>query len=142
MTDDQRAMYKAVVSVRNNEITLRWTRTQLFFLIHSAGLSLVVTQLKAESATYISACAVGVFLGLLWLLTTHRIGHWVMYWDLRLSALENYPPQPVRVFSGREYAAAQRGFTTHHVLLLLSGLFSAIWMILLASAVVPKFLGR
>jgi len=81
-------MYSAVVSVCNNEITLRWTRTQLFFIIYSAGLSLVVTQFEEGSAIYLSACVVGVFLGILWLLTTKRIGHWVAYWDLRLSAAE------------------------------------------------------
>lgn len=142
MTDDQRAMYKAIVSVRNNEITLRWTRTQLFFLIHSAGLSLVVTQLEAGTATYLWACGIGMFLGVLWFLTTRRIGHWVVYWDLRLSALENYPPQPIRVFSGREYVRAQRGITTHHILLLLSLLFVAIWLMLFGTVLVPTLLGR
>ncbi len=44
MTDDERAKYAGLISLRNTEVTLRWTRTQLFLFINAIGLPLVVTQ--------------------------------------------------------------------------------------------------
>jgi len=127
MTDDQRAMYAAVTTIRNNEVTLRWTRTQLFFLIHSASLSFAGTQLILGTRLFTAVCVVGFILSILWLLATKRIGHWVNYWNSRLVALENVDSQPVRIFGGREYERAVRGFTVHWVLLALVVLFMAIW---------------
>lgn len=132
MIDDQRAIYTALVSTRNNEVTLRWTRTQLFFLIHSAALSLVNTsaQFKIGTPLHIFACAVGITLGLVWYFTTIRAREWLDYWDTRLAALERAQPQSVMVFGGPEYAEVYSGFRIHHILLTLVGIFVIIWVVL------------
>ena len=137
MTDEQRAMYAAAVLLRNNEVTLRWTRTQIFFLIHSAGLSLIVTQFKEESFARFLGCLLGLALAGLWWRLTIRIGGWVSYWVGRLAALENLgPPPAVRIFSGSPYRTAMRGFTAHEILLWLVRVFSAAWFLLAFSSLI------
>ena len=128
MTDDQRAMYSGLIALRNTEVTLRWTRTQLFFLIHSAGLSFAITYLKLGSRAQIVACGLGAYLAILWVLTTRRSVHWLDFWDFRLRALEEASVQPVTIFGGREYFEARRGTTTHEIIRQLGYVFFVIWI--------------
>ncbi|RJQ36343.1 hypothetical protein C4552_03590 [Candidatus Parcubacteria bacterium] len=129
MTDDQRTMYAGLIALRTNETTLRWTRTQLFFLIHSAGLSFVVTYLKFGSGAQAIACALGAYFAVLWVLTNRRSIHWLDYWDFRLVALEQASSQSVFIFGGREYINARQGTTTHQIIKYLGYVFFAIWVV-------------
>lgn len=128
LNSDQRIMYSSLVSIRNNEVNLRWTRIQIFFIIHSAGLSLVVTQTVPGTYTHIFSCILGVFLGILWRLVVRRIGHWVNYWDERLSRFEKN--QPIKIFSGVGFVRASRGITTHAILFRVVEVFIIIWTVL------------
>ena len=60
MNQDQRMMYKQLVSLNNLDVTLYWTRNQLFFFIHSAGISLTATQIQNTSLR-VSICFLGIF---------------------------------------------------------------------------------
>ena len=100
MNDIQKMMYQSLVSIRNNEVNLRWTRAQLFFFINSAALSLVTTQLKINDLSYGFACLGGALLSLLWLGLTILIRRWTDYWDSMLHALESLDGQPITIFSG------------------------------------------
>jgi len=135
MNDEQRAMYTAAISLRNTEVTLRWTRTQLFFLIHSAGLSFVVTQFKEGSAVRFGSCLLGLVLVYLWWRLTMRIQHWVIYWNSKLAALERLEPiQEIRIFGGREYIHATGGIGTHDIILGLISVFLVAWLSLAITA--------
>ena len=137
MTDDERAMYSATVALRNNEVTLRWTRTQVFFLIHSAALSFVVSQLKRGELSHIGACVTGIFLAVLWFMLTKRVRHWIDYWDDRLNKLESKtsPPQKIRIFGGRSHTKVTKGFTAHAILVSLGLVFLMMWSALFIASI-------
>ena len=88
MTDDQRAKYAALVAIRNTEATLWWTRSQLFIFMHSAGLTLAVTQRQLGPKFLLVAGAVGLLLMVYWLLATRRANQWLAFWHAQLSAAE------------------------------------------------------
>ena len=134
MNDVQKMMYRSLVSIRNNEVNLRWTRAQLFFFINSAGLSLVVTQLKMGNLAYGFACVGGLFLSLLWLGLTLLIRRWADYWDTMLYALESLDGQPVTIFSGVAWQETRnKWLTANQILISLTVLFIVAWTGLLVN---------
>ena len=134
MNDIQKMMYQSLVSIRNNEVNLRWTRAQLFFFINSAALSLVTTQLKINDLSYGFACLGGALLSLLWLGLTILIRRWTDYWDSMLHALESLDGQPITIFSGVAWQKARNTWlTANQILIALSVLFIVAWMVLIAN---------
>ena len=71
LNQDQRMMYQQLVSLNNLDVTLYWTRNQLFFFIQSAGISLVATQIQ-NTAIRISSCLLGIFVAIIWWLVSSR----------------------------------------------------------------------
>lgn len=128
MNDIQKMMYQSVVLIRNNEVNLRWTRNQLFFLINSAGLSLVLTQLKVSDTVYGLACLGGLFLSFLWVQVIFLIRRWVDYWDSMLRALESLDGNPITVFSGAAWQKTRyTRLTSTWVLTSVTMVFIAAW---------------
>lgn len=104
MTDDERTKYAGLISLRNTEVTLRWTRTQIFLFINSIGVPLVVTQqLQHEPGLWfrIAAGVTGLALTYIWHVTIQRASRWTRLWDAQLIFLEERPQDtPVRIFGG------------------------------------------
>lgn len=128
MTEEQRTMYSAVVSVRNTDVNLRWGISQLFFLINSAGFSLVVTRLAPDSRFYLLACIGGFVFGVLWFFIALRYQRLINYWNGKLGDLEETDTQPVGIFSD-PFVRMRGRITTHLVLQVLIGLFALAWLI-------------
>lgn len=72
MTEDERTKYAALIALRNTEATLRWTRSQLFIFINSAGLTLVVTQRHLGPLFLLVASLFGLVLMMCWMVATWR----------------------------------------------------------------------
>ena len=136
MTEAQRTMYSAVATVRNVDVNLRWSISQLFFFIHSAGLSLVVTRLAPASLYYSLACAAGFGLGVVWFIGALRMQVLINYWNAKLGALEELDTQPILVFAD-DFVRVRPRLTTHRILLGLIGFFSLGWLIVLLITFLP-----
>jgi hypothetical protein len=128
MDESQKANLAA--AARISEITLRWTRTQLFFLIHSALFSLVLTQFKLGSIHCTLSCILGLWLAVLWFLLTRRSQYLVEHWNRVLASLEDFRQDPVRVFVNEERRAFLPGVPVHTILMLLVGTFILVWSLL------------
>ena len=129
MNEEQRMLYSSLVSIRNIDLTIRWSVNQLFFLIHSAGLSLAVTQLKSPSLLYFLVCPIGILASILWFVITLRMRKWLKYWNSKLAELEETDTQMVRIF-GPELTEIQKGVTISHALLVFIALLTIVWCIL------------
>ena len=143
MTEDERVMYSALIAVRNTDATLRWTRTQIFFLIHSGALSLVIVQTKIKFGDWLhmGICVAGLLLAVLWFWLTLVIQKFIEYWDDRLEELEKISPRPrVRVFGGRSYWNAMRGYRVHTILKSLVAIFITVWLALLTLSILTALL--
>lgn len=134
MNDTERALYTALMSTRNNEVNLRWTRNQLFFLINSGAITFVVSQFKVENDTYLTACVIGLALSILWFCMMIIAGFSVRFWHGRLQAIEDrIQDTTVRIFNTLDFAESQKGLTTHRLLLTLIGIFTFIWILLIGN---------
>ena len=132
MNETQRMMYQSLVSIRNNEVNLRWTRNQLFFLVNSAAISLVAVQMQVTSLFYGFACIGGIILCLLWICLIGLIQRTTDYWDSMLAALEGLNGQPIQIFKGEEWKKmVLKKPNANHILTLLAGIFFAVWLIML-----------
>jgi uncharacterized membrane protein len=137
MDTEQQAAFSNFTFFRHYDINLRWSITQLFFVMHSAILSLVVTQFRRGSLEYAVACIAGFLLGLLWLMMTQRITQWIEYWTSRMRVLESTNRAANRIF-GPEFMAMRGGIRTSYILYPLIGVFTAIWFILFLASLNPK----
>ena len=137
MDQEQQAAFSNLTFFRHYDINLRWSITQLFFVMHSAILSLVVTQFRRGSLEYSAACAVGLGLGLLWLMMTQRITQWIEHWTQRMRVLELSNRASNRVF-GSEFMDMRGGIRTIRILNPLIGGFMALWAILLIASLNPR----
>lgn len=134
MSKEQQELHRSLILLRNNEINLRWTRTQIFFFINSGAMSLALTQFKSLNPSFYRwSCVVGFLLALMWFFVSIRANHFVSYWDGRLAALEIKAPSEIAIFSGPEWAKASSGIRASSLLLALSGLFVLIWIFLFVS---------
>lgn len=86
LTIEQKA--NLVSAARASEIAMRRTMIQSFFFIHSAILSLVLTQFESTSAFYFAAFNFGLWLVRIWYLSTRRADHLIEYWNSKLEELE------------------------------------------------------
>src|SRR3989344_802987 len=131
MNETQRMMYQSLVSIRNNEVSLRWTRNQLFFLMNSAAVGLVFPQLKPDTYFYGGVCAVGVIVSILWLRMIYIIRMYMEYWDDMLGALEELNGNPVQIFKGEIWRSKETTrFQTSTILFTLGAIFLTVWVIL------------
>lgn len=82
---------------RINEVTVRWSMNQLFFLIHSGALSFLVLQFKPDVSRLIYALVsfVGLWFSILWFLATHRAQKLVDYWHRKMAELEESERDPL-----------------------------------------------
>ena len=127
MPEDQRVMYSAIASIRDNEVTRRWTRTQFFFAVHSGALSIVSSQLEITSFLFGASSFGGMFLAMLWLNATDLGNRWVRFWSECLAALEQVQVQPVKVFSSTSLDQMMLGVTFYHITVLLATTFLIVW---------------
>lgn len=112
MTNNQRAMYTGLAMCRNTEVAQRWSRTQVFLLIHSAGISFAFTKTEPTFSFLTVLSLLGIILGGIWFLTNRRTTQWITYWQLRLEAFERAEPEPVEItlFSGSAWDQMKRSW--------------------------------
>lgn len=130
MNEVQKTMYTGIISVRNNETNLRWTRSQLFFLINAAVISLMASaKLEVENILFGLICLIGLWLSVLWLWIIIASHSWVSYWDGVLAKLEALDGQPVTVFRGEEWEGKITQMKNNFVLILivLTSTFVIVW---------------
>ncbi|MDP3735352.1 MAG: hypothetical protein Q8R39_02915 [bacterium] len=137
MDQEQQAAFSNLTFFRHYDINLRWSITQLFFVIHSAILSLVVTQFRRGSLEYAAACIAGFCLGWLWRRMTIRITRWIEHWTQRMRVLESSNRAANRVF-GSELMTMRGATRTIRILNPLIGGFMALWVILLIVSLNPR----
>jgi hypothetical protein len=138
---DEKQKADLTADARISEITLRWTMTQLFFLIHSALFSLVLTQFESGTWLYTGVCILGLWLGILWFVIMRRAQYLVEDWNKKLAELERMDDQPVKVFITEQGGVpSPQGVPVYKVLILLVGTFVMVWIILLTISMIrPLF---
>lgn len=136
MTPEQLAKFAALITLRNTEATLRWTRSQLFIFIHSAGLTLAVTQRQLGPVFLFLAGGVGIALMVLWILITVRANQWLTFWHAQLSAAESAPPeQEIIIFGSDAYTRVARShLTINRILVGLMIIFVLFWAVVILLA--------
>ena len=130
MTNNQRAMYSALVACRNTEVIQRWSRSQFFLIIHSAGFSFLATRTKPDFQTLLMMGFGGIILGIFWFLANWRTDQWIIYWQSCLNAFEQSEPEPVEtpVFSGLAYDRMSEAFLTfNRIVVALTTFFIILW---------------
>lgn len=131
MTNDEKAMYTGMAMSRNTEVTLRWSRSQMFMIINSAMLSLVFSK-DAGFWLFFLLGLFGVGMAIVWLFINEKSQQWVEYWQNRLAQI-THTDEPntgtVNVFIGSEWDAINKGFTFHTLLRILPGAFVLVWII-------------
>lgn len=132
MTNDERAMYTGMAMSRNTEVTLRWSRSQMFMIINSAMLSLVFTR-DMSFLPFLLLGLLGMLIAIVWLIINEKSQQWVEYWQARLAQIKHTEdPDTVNVFIGPEWDAINKGFTFHALLRILPGAFMGVWIFVIA----------
>lgn len=134
MTDNQRAMYTGICICRNTEVAQRWTRTTLFFLIHSAALSFVVSRPQLTPRLFFWMSIVGLVLTGIWFLANWRTDQWIVYWQPRLAALEQTEAREgeTGVFAGPDWEQINAVLFTFNVIVnSLIGFITILWFVIL-----------
>ena|SRR3989344_714184 len=132
MTENEQAMYTGMAISRNTEVTLRWSRSQMFILLHSAALTFFAS--RPLSRLHLLLAFGGFLMAVLWWFTIWRTEHWVEYWQSRLRAVEKSQESPVQtyVYEGPEFqSVSSRLPSFHQILLSLPVLAGMIWFTLL-----------
>lgn len=132
MTDNQRAMYTGVSMCRNTEVAQRWSRTMLFFLIHSAALSFVVSRPQLTFRLFFWMSLAGLVLTGIWFLANWRTDQWIVYWQSRLAAFEQIEAREgeIGVFAGPDWERITRFLFTFNVIVnVLIGFISLLWLV-------------
>ncbi len=129
MTNDEKAMYTGMAMSRNTEVTLRWSRSQMFMIINSAMLSIVFTR----DAGFWLLFFLGLFgmgMAVVWLMINEKSQQWVDYWQTRLAQIRHEEePATVNVFVGSEWDAINKGLTFHKLLRVLPWGFALVWIV-------------
>lgn len=129
MTNDERAMYTGMAILRNTEVTLRWSRSQMFMIINSALLSLVFSK-DASFTLFLLLSLFGIVMAVVWFLINEKSQQWVEYWQARLAQIRHEEePTTVNVFIGPEWDAINKGWTFHRLLKILPKAFAVVWTI-------------
>jgi len=137
MTNNERAMYTGLAMCRNTEVAQRWARSQLFLIIHSAAFSFVAARAQPERRFLLVMGAVGVVLGVFWLLANWRTDQWIVYWQSCLVNFERTEHEPVEtpIFSGLAYdRVAGFPFTFNRIVMALASFFLLAWIVVILIA--------
>ncbi|MEK7506553.1 MAG: hypothetical protein AAB566_00665 [Patescibacteria group bacterium] len=130
---DETARFGNYVSARNTEITVRWQKVQIFFLINSVLLG------AAAGATFsvklkIVVCIFGLAVTMIWWLMQWEAQNAIDYWNAEISRLESGEGNT----HGFAFAKPREGFrlkfaSTYYLILFLVDLFAIGWIGLLFS---------
>lgn len=139
--------FNALCGLRNTEVSLRWTRAQLFIVINSAAITAVTFIVKpifeknADSSDRIwvysmilAICITMSAFAFLWVLVNKRADEWVNYWTERIKKLEaNYIPDneyDLQGIFGEKYEKLHGGaHSFHSILSSMSSLFLVGWLV-------------
>lgn len=141
MTSDEQVKYNGLISLRNTELTLRWTRTQLFLFINSIGVPLVITQQlqhRPGPAFRIATGLIGLGLMYLWSIINHRSNRWNKFWEAQLIFLEELPQDTqFRVFGSKDFISVRWDHPVMgKALRNLIRAFTILWVIVLLSILI------
>lgn len=138
LTDEQKATIAA--GARTTDVTLRWTMSQLFFLIHSGLVTFVLPKFAQGTLVRVGLCFLGLWLALLWLLATQRAQSLIEHWIEALAELEG------RGLSDRKRARAVHifyevrpklvGIPTYRIFIWFVYTFLLVWLILLITSLI------
>lgn len=127
-------MFIALANLRNAETQLRWTRAQLFLLLHSPALAAVIpivfgpTWTRETSHVIVTASILGFILGIIWLIAAHRAEAWIDFWNKRFKAIEANAPPVVLIFTLEKFDDLnQHIFSFHRLALVLPGIAIIAW---------------
>lgn len=128
MTNDEKAMYTGMAMSRNTEVTLRWSRSQMFMIINSAVLSLAFS----KDAGFWLLFFLGFFgmgMASVWFIINEKSQQWIEYWQARLAQIKHEDePDTVNVFVGPEWDIINKGWTFPNLLRILSLGFGLLWI--------------
>lgn len=128
------AHFNALVAARNLEVNIRWQKVQIFFLINSALLGVIVGAVFPVKLKII-ACLFGLVITVVWFLIQKEAQDAIDYWNQKISVLEEKDQESdMRAFA---FERPREGFrlkyaSTYYLTLLLIKVFSAGWLGLLA----------
>ncbi len=129
MTNDEKAMYTGMAMCRNTEVTLRWSRSQMFMIINSAMLSAVFAR-NPDFWLFFLLGLFGMIMAVIWFIINEKSQQWVDYWQTRLAQITHEEePTTVNVFIGPEWDTINKGWTFHRLLKILPGGFALVWII-------------
>lgn len=131
VTNNEKAMYTGLAMCRNTEVAQRWSRTQVFLLIHSAALSFAATRPQATFLFLLSMSVGGLALTGFWFLANRRTDQWIVYWQSCLVAFERHEQEPVEtpIFSGPVYdQVTGMRVTFNRIVNVLIGFFALVWL--------------
>lgn len=137
MTDNQKTMCTGLFICWNTQVAQRWARSQVYLLIHSAGLSLTIAAPQPTFRFLFWTSIGGLILVIFWYLANWRTNQWLVYWQSRLAAFERAEPNPVEigVFTGPEWERMTRSwFPFHYIVNLLIMFIAVLWFITLVRA--------
>lgn len=140
--NDAIELYKMVVSLRNYEGTLLWTRNQIFLIVNSISMLFQAFVLKSDMRNDVESMAmgaaitiVGIIVSLTWIFSIQRSEVYDSYWSATLKKLENehrlYP-----LFSGIQsfmntQPSLRRSLKIGTIAKIIAGCFLVIWALVL-----------
>ena len=130
MTDDQRAIHAGLIALHNVDVTLRWSRTGIFLLLHSAGLTLMVNQMdKLEPESIMRLSLIGLTLAIVWVISSLQGDKYVgLRRQLIKQIEEKIDDRSIIRTYGKEYEKAAPRIFTHPVLIIfLACVFVVFW---------------
>ena len=135
MTEEQKIffMYTGICISRNTEVTLRWSRSQMFVAINAVGFSFLGMQIGKPNIQvyYLILALAGLLLGLFWLAINRKTQQWIDHWQVCLEMID--PPKRdlelgvFRVFSGKSWDSVNKFPTFHFLLNVLPIAFMVLW---------------
>jgi len=121
---------------RNNEVTLRWSRSVMLSFINGAGLSLLGAQLSNPvPMLYIILGIFGMSLCTFWRILNWKTQLWIDYWQSCLASMEPPPTElfVFRVFTGKEWEKVNKWPTFHWLLNFLPNTFFVLWLTIIVT---------
>lgn len=126
--------FSGLVATRNAEITIRWQKVQIFFLIESVLLGAVVGA-DVPSAVRIAGCVFGLALTVTWALMQWEAQNAIDYWTAQIALTERRGQGTGAgsfTFSRPREGFRLKLISTHYLILALIGMFAAGWTVLIA----------
>ena len=121
-------MYTGIAMCRNNEVTLRWSRSAILSLINGG----ILTFMGAQRTHFYLVLSLGIgaiILCAFWRLLNWKTQIWIDYWNSCLAKME--PPESdlliFRVFTGTAWRKINKRPTFHNLLNFLPYAFIFLW---------------